>query len=453
MISLGCPRNLIDSEVLLGHAAGDGLLVAQDPADADVVVINTCGFIESAKEESIQTILEVCKQKETGSLKGVVAVGCLTQRYGDELRQEIPELDAVLGLSDYSSVPALIRHIAAGGDERFVNDTRGGNLKSAGSDRTRLLMTPRSYAYLRIAEGCNHTCTFCAIPSIRGKVRSKPLEVVVDEARGLAESGVRELILVAEDSTAYGMDTEHRRMLAPLLEALSEIAGIEWIRVLYAYPHTVGPDLTTVLRENPKLVPYLDIPIQHISSEMLRAMKRGVKSEQVRRILDRLREEVPGIAVRTTYIVGFPGETQQDFEQLLELTRDYKFERLGVFAYSDEEGTLAHGYDGAVPEEVVDSRIDAIMQVSRANIEQRNHSLVGTELRVLVDGHFGSSEADLSAYQSVGRTYADAPDIDCSVLFRERLRSGQFVTAKITGVQEYDLIAEATDSSGGRDTR
>ena len=459
MISLGCPKNLVDSEVLLGHAAADGLLVAHDVEDSDVAVINTCGFIDSAKEESIDTILEVTELKKQGKIQGVVVVGCLSQRYGDELRNEIPEVDAVLGLSDYSRVPQLLKHIARGGDERFIAPTQGGNLKDARSDTSRLVLTPRSYAYLRIGEGCDHVCTFCAIPGIRGKQRSKPIEVLVEEAQGLASGGVRELVLVAEDSTMYGMDWPGRqRRLADLLEALGTVDGIDWIRLLYAYPHTVSSKITEQLRENPKVVPYVDIPIQHISSPMLRAMKRGVSSEQVRKILDRLRDEVPGVAVRSTYIVGFPGETDQDFEELLALTKDYKFERLGVFPYSDEEGTPAHELDvERVPREVIDARIEAIMTASRANIEERNAGLVGREMRILVDGHLeggaptladGSAEdASLRArMRSVGRSYADAPEIDCSVFFESELTSGDFVDARIVGTSGYDLIAEPSDS-------
>ena len=453
MISLGCPKNLVDSEVLLGHAAADGILVAQDLQDADVAIVNTCGFIDSAKEESVNTILEVVGHKESGNLKGVVVVGCLSQRYGDELRAEIPEVDAVLPLSDYSRVPKLIAHLARGGDDRWQSDTRGGNLKDAKSDVQRLVLTPRSYAYLRIGEGCDHVCTFCAIPSIRGKQRSKPIEILVEEARGLVAGGVKELVLIAEDSTAYGMDWANRqRKLADLLVALSEVDGLEWIRVLYAYPHTVSKRITEQLRDNPKVVPYLDIPIQHISGPMLRAMKRGVSTEQVRRILDRLREEVPGIAVRSTYIVGFPGETEDDFEQLYNLTADYAFERLGVFPYSDEEGTPAHELDAEpVLDFEVERRIEAIMDASRANIDRRNASLVGTTMRVLVDGHvdeLGDGTADagcpVEGAKSIGRTYADAPQIDCSVFFKEALPSGDFVDAKIVGVEGYDLVAEVS---------
>ncbi len=449
LVSLGCPKNLVDSEVLLGAAAEDGILVARDPEDADVAIINTCGFIDSAKEESIQTILEIAKLKTEGALKGLVVVGCLSQRYGDELRRDLPEVDAVLGLSDYSKVPALIKHLAKGGDARFVMDTRGGKAKTKDSDRRRLLLTPKSYAYLRIGEGCDHSCSFCAIPLIRGKQRSKPIEVLVEEAEGLAAGGVRELILVAEDSTAYGMDwADNKRMLAPLLEALGQVPGIEWIRILYAYPHTVRKEITEQLRENPKVVPYIDIPIQHIASPMLRAMKRGVSSTQVRKILDRLRDEVPGIAIRTTFIVGFPGETQEDFEELLRLTKDFRFERLGVFPFSREEGTSSFDLPGDVDPELVRERIQAIMDASRRVIEERNASLIGSRMKILVDGAMEGDRLKGLGWKvgSLGRTFADAPEIDCEVYLEDSLPSGMFIEGEIVGSRGYDLLARPVSS-------
>ncbi|MCC7397055.1 MAG: 30S ribosomal protein S12 methylthiotransferase RimO, partial [Planctomycetes bacterium] len=331
MISLGCARNLVDSEVLLGHVVEEGLQVVQDVEDADVVVVNTCGFIETAKQESIDTILSVARLKDEGNLKGVIAVGCLAQRYGDELKKGIKELDAVFGLSDYSGVPAVVRRIVNGSTRRWAATVDGGKPKGPRSDQKRFLLTPKSFAYLRISEGCDHSCTFCAIPSMRGKNRSKPIDVLVEETQGLAAAGIKELVVVAEDSTAYGLDTTRKRQIHVLLEKLAAVDGIEWIRLMYAYPHTVAPELTTFLREHPKAVKYLDIPIQHISSPMLKSMKRGVSGEQVRGILDRLRDEVPGIAVRSTLITGFPGESEQDFAALRELVQSYGFERLGVF--------------------------------------------------------------------------------------------------------------------------
>lgn len=434
LISLGCARNLVDSEVLLGHAVAEGLQIVPDAEDADVVVVNTCGFVETAKQESIDTILSVARLKRDGGLKGVVAVGCLAQRYGEELRRSIPELDAVFGLSDYSGVPGVVRSIVNGSPRRWAATVDGGKPKGPRSDARRVLLTPKSFAYLRISEGCDHACTFCAIPAMRGRNRSKPLEVLVEEARVLAAAGVPELVIVAEDTTAYGLDLHRKRQIHTLLERLGEIDGIRWIRLMYAYPHTVAPELTAFLRGHQKAVKYLDIPIQHVSSPVLKAMKRGVSGAQVRGILDRLRAEVPGIAVRTTLITGFPGETQQDFAELLALVRDYRFERLGVFPYSREEGTPAHDLPGQVPADVAQARAAELMAAQREIMHGFQRTFVGRTVPVLVDG------CDAEAKRSVGRTFADAPEVDCRVLLPEGCAEpGEFVAAAITGAGEYEL--------------
>ncbi len=442
MISLGCARNLVDSEVLLGHAVEEGFSLVVEPSDADVVIVNTCGFVEEAKEESVETILDACRMKDDGSIKGVVAVGCLAQRYAKELEKDIPELDAVLGITDYSGVPKIIRKIVNGSEQRFVSSVDGGKPKAARSDIGRLLLTPKSYSYLRISEGCNHKCTFCAIPSMRGRNRSKPLDVLVEEASAIAAQGVKELVVVAEDSTAYGLDTHKKRLLHELLGKLGDVEGIEWVRLMYAYPHTVSQELTEVMREHPKVLPYLDIPIQHIASPMLRAMKRGVSSAQVKDILYRLRDEVPGIAVRTTFIVGFPGETDADFEELRDFTAEFAFERMGAFAYSREETTPAHDLENQIEPELALARQAELMAIQKTVIETRNQTLVGQTLPVLVDGR-DPGGAELC----IGRSIFDAPEVDCSVLLptsREdgvELRSGDMISCEITGVQGYDLVA------------
>ena len=437
MISLGCARNLVDSEVLLGHVVEEGLQVVKEADDADVVVVNTCGFIESAKQESIDTILSVARLKKEGNLKGVIAVGCLAQRYGDELRKSVPELDAVFGLSDYSGVPAVVRRIVNGSSKRWVAPVDGGKPKGPRSDTKRFLLTPKSFAYLRISEGCDHTCTFCAIPKMRGKNRSKPIDVLVEEAQSLAAAGIKELVVVAEDSTAFGLDTTRKRQIHVLLEKLGEVAGIEWIRLMYAYPHTVLPELTTFLREHPKAVKYLDIPIQHISSSMLKAMKRGVSGEQVRGILDRLRSEVPGIAVRSTLIAGFPGETEADFQAAKELVTSYRFERLGVFPYSQEEDTPAFDMPDQIPAEVAQARVAELMGLQREVMHGFHKGLVGKTLPVLVDGY------DAEAKQVVGRTWADAPEVDGRVLLpKGAAEAGQMVQVKITEAHEYELTGK-----------
>ncbi|MCY2955415.1 MAG: 30S ribosomal protein S12 methylthiotransferase RimO [Planctomycetota bacterium] len=437
MVSLGCARNLVDSEVLLGHAVEEGLQVVRDPEDADVVVVNTCGFIDSAKQESIDTILSVARLKKEGNLKGVIAVGCLAQRYGEELKQSIPELDAVFGISDYSGVPAVVRKIVNGTTRRFVATVDGGKPKSARTDQKRMLLTPKSFAYLRISEGCDHKCTFCAIPSMRGRNRSKPMDVLVEEAQILSAAGVKELVVVAEDSTAYGLDFARKRLLHELLAKVADTEGIEWVRLMYAYPHTVGNDLTTVLREHPKIVKYLDIPVQHISSPMLRAMKRGVDKDQVAGILWRLREEVPGIVVRSTFITGFPGETEKDFAELLQFVEEYRFERLGVFAYSREDGTPAHDLADQVPSEVAEERRMAIMKAQKKVMARFQKQFVGKTLRVLVDG------TDAAKKLVVGRTFADAPEVDCRVFLPTGSgQPGEFVDARITEALDYELRGE-----------
>ena len=439
MVSLGCARNLVDSEVLLGHVVEEGLQVVSEAEDADVVIVNTCGFIDTAKQESIDTILSVARLKKEGNLKGVIAVGCLAQRYGEQLTDQIPELDGVFGLSDYSGVPTVVRKIVNGSDKRWSATIDGGKPKGPRSDTKRCLLTPLSFAYLRISEGCDHTCTFCAIPSMRGRNRSKPIEVLVEEAQTLAAAGIKELVVVAEDSTAYGMDLNKKRQIHTLLEQLAEVDGIEWVRLMYAYPHTVLPELTTFLREHPKAVKYLDIPIQHISSPMLRAMKRGVKSEQVRGILDRLRDEVPGIAVRSTLITGFPGETEQDFAELKQLVSDYKFERLGVFTYSREETTPAFDMADQVPEELAEARAAELMAMQQKVMREFHEGKVGETVNVLVDGY------DEDAERMVGRTYADAPEVDGRVLLaKDSAKVGDLVRAKITSAGDYEWTAEVS---------
>ena len=443
LVSLGCARNLVDSEVLLGHVVEEGLQVVQDAEDADVVVVNTCGFIESAKQESIDTILSVLRLKQDGNLKGVIAVGCLAQRYGDELKKSVSELDAVFGLSDYSGIPAVVRRIVNGSSRRWVATVDGGKPKGPRSDQKRFLLTPKSFAYLRISEGCDHTCTFCAIPSMRGRNRSKPIDVLVDEARALAAAGVQELVVVAEDSTAYGLDTTRKRQIHALLENLGEVEGIRWLRLMYAYPHTVLPELTTFLREHPKAVKYLDIPIQHISSSMLKSMKRGVSGEQVRGILDRLRAEVPGIAVRSTLIAGFPGESEADFEAAKELVASYRFERLGVFPYSQEEGTPAFDLPDQVPAKVTESRVAELMELQCSVMRGFHESLVGKTLPVLVDG------CDADGKRVVARTWADAPEVDGRVLLPKGCAEpGQWLDVKITGASDYELTATVGTPAG-----
>ncbi|MEO0479773.1 MAG: 30S ribosomal protein S12 methylthiotransferase RimO [Planctomycetota bacterium] len=434
LVSLGCARNLVDSEVLLGHCAGEGLAIARNPEDADVVVVNTCGFIDEAKQESIDALLEACQLKADGRIKGVVAVGCLAERYTDDLRKELPEVDSIQGISDYSGVPQIVREIVNGTPDRMVSTVDGGKPKTARNDLGRVLLTPQSYAYLRISEGCNHTCAFCAIPSMRGRNVSKPIDVLVEEAKQIAAQGVREIVLVAEDSTAYGLDVDKKRRIHELVQAIADVPELHWVRLMYAYPHTVLPALTDVLREHSKVVPYLDIPIQHISSNMLKAMRRGVSGDQVRGILERLRGEVPGIALRTTFIVGFPGETEQDFQELEDFVKDFRFERMGAFTYSHEEGTRAFDLADDVPTEVADERRDRLMLAQQAIHIERNQSLIGQSLEVLVDGLDEDNQTVLA------RTTADAPEVDSVVrLPAGSGKAGELLAIEVTEADDYDL--------------
>jgi len=399
--------------------------------------VNTCGFVVEAEQESIDTIREACRLKESGSLKGVVAVGCLAQRYADDLRREIPEVDAVMGISDYSGVPTIVRRIVNGTGDRMVATIDGGRPKGARSDVGRFLTTPRSYAYLRISEGCDHKCAFCAIPSMRGRNRSKPLDVLLEETRAIAAQGVREIVLVAEDSTAWGLDLYRRRAVHELVAAIADVEGVAWVRLMYAYPHTVSKELTAVLREHPRVVPYLDIPVQHVSGPMLRGMRRGVSAEQVQGILWRLREEVPGIAVRTTLISGFPGETDRDHAELRRFVEEYRFERLGVFVYSHEEGTPAFAREDLVERAVAEERRAELMAIQKRIHLERNASLVGATLPVLVDGRAPNGTG------FVGRTFADAPEVDAVVRLPDgALASGELRDVRVTAFDEYDLVAE-----------
>ncbi|MBL8756146.1 MAG: 30S ribosomal protein S12 methylthiotransferase RimO, partial [Planctomycetes bacterium] len=352
-------------------------------------------------------------------------------------KKNVEELDAVFGLSDYSGVPAVVRKIVNGSTRRWVAPVDGGKPKGPRSDTKRFLLTPKSFAYLRISEGCDHTCTFCAIPKMRGKNRSKPIDVLVEEAKSLAAAGVQELVVVAEDSTAFGLDTTRKRQIHMLLEKLGEVDGIRWIRLMYAYPHTVLPELTTFLREHGKAVKYLDIPIQHISSPMLKAMKRGVSGEQVRGILDRLRSEVPGIAVRSTLIAGFPGETEADFQAAKDLVSDYRFERLGVFPYSQEEGTPAFDLKDQVPAKVTEARVAELMELQRGVMRTFHQGLVGKTLPAIVDGY------DADAKRVVARTWADAPEVDGRVLLPKGCAEpGELLDVTITKAHDYELEGE-----------
>lgn len=435
IVSLGCPKNLVDSEVIAGHAAREGFEFVVEPADADAVIINTCGFVESAVTESKDTIREICKLKAAGLIDAVLVVGCMVERFKGGLEKDLPGVDAFLPITDYSDLPRIL-HKALTQSGKIAIKSRGGRKRAHDTDLGRLLLTCPHVAYLRVAEGCNHRCSFCAIPSIRGTLKSKPINVLVEEARGLASLGVKEINLVAEDTTDYGHEKRDEPIFHKLLNKLGKVDGLEWIRILYAYPTRVSDALIDEIARNPKVVPYVDMPIQHISARILKSMRRNTSPERIREVIDALRDRVPGVALRTSVIVGYPGEADAEFEELYAFLEKVRFERLGAFLFSAEEGTAAFDLADPVPAEVAAGRLDRVMKLQQTFVEERNKSLVGTAMEVIVDAVFEKGGA-------IGRTHADAPEIDCSVNLTSRgqLAEGMIVTAEITGYNSYDLEA------------
>jgi ribosomal protein S12 methylthiotransferase len=437
-VTLGCPKNLVDSERMLGLLAQDGYALVPDAADADLVVINTCGFIDAARQESLGVIREMLDRKRAGQIKGVVVAGCLAEREKDLLLEQVPEVDQVVGVFGREEIARVADRILGGlREQRTLFQPAP---VQALSDRARLRVTPRHLAYLKVSEGCDRLCTFCAIPYMRGKHVTKPMEEVLREARELVADGVRELNLVAQDMTYYGVDLYGRPRLAELLRELEAIDGLDWIRVLYNYPQFVTDELCEVLGEGRKIVPYLDMPLQHINDRMLKLMNRRHTRAETESIIDRLRAAIPGLVLRTTFIVGFPGETDAEFEELLAFVNDRKFERLGVFPYSFEADTPAAKLPGHLPDDVKAARRDAVMQAQQPIAFGFNASLVGRTLEVLVDGPAPDTEGDLW----VGRTYADAPDVDGQVFVQgANLEPGDLVPCEIVAADGYDLVARA----------
>ena len=435
-MQLGCAKNQVDGEEMLGALAGANggqVQFVADKTDADVLIVNTCGFINSAKEESIAAILDAVKRKQRGQISKVIVTGCLAQRYADDLAREIPEVDAFLGIE---SGPQISRAVF-GSRPRQINlvESVAEKYPLVPQSRLRATATPWT-AYLKISEGCDHTCTFCAIPGIRGKHRSKPLERLVAEATQLALSGAKEFNLVAQDTTAYGMDLYGRLALPELLRALASIESVQWLRLLYCYPTMVRQPLLDALRELPQVISYIDMPLQHGSDPMLKAMKRGGSVEQYKRLFGKMRETLPDLALRTTFLVGFPGETDAHFDALLAFVREMRFDRLGVFTYSAEEGTPAVNLPGAVPPKVMRARRDALMAAQQPISLANNQKWLGRTLDVLIESRQGED--------SVGRSFRDAPEIDGAVIVRNcDARPGDIIPARITQAQPYDLYAEA----------
>lgn len=436
-ISLGCDKNLVDSEYMLGMLAEAGHTITDDEKTADIIVINTCCFIGDAKEESIQTILEMASYKESGSLKGLIVTGCLAQRYRDEIETELPEVDAVLGVHSYDGIVCAIQQVAEGKRYRKFDEPK--ELPPKGTKR--LVTTGGHYAFLKIAEGCEKHCTYCAIPQIRGKYQSAPLEKLVCEAKELAAGGVKELILVAQETTCYGVDLYGKKSLDRLLDELNQIPGLAWIRILYCYPEEIDDALIDAILRNEKVCHYLDLPIQHSVDDVLKRMGRKTGHDDIIRIVNRLRERIPDICIRTTLISGFPGETEQMHKELMEFVKEMAFDRLGVFTYSPEEGTPAEAFDGQVEEETKLARKEEILALQQKISFDINETLPGRELTAFIEGKV----ADEDAY--VGRTYRDAPGVDGYVFIRtnEILETGKFVNVEITGAYEYDLTGEIAE--------
>ena len=434
-VSLGCPKNQLDTEVMLHELVTAGYEITADETEADVVIINTCGFIESAKKEAIDNILDIAWLKENRSLRGLIVTGCLAERYRNDILTEFPEVDAVLGVGSIHNIAEAVERVLGGEKYTSFEDK---NCVRLGGDR--VLTTPEHSAYLKIAEGCDNRCTYCAIPSIRGKFRSREMDDIIAEAKDLESLGVKELTLVAQDTTKYGVDIYGEYKLAELLHRLSEETDIPWFRILYCYPDKITDELIAEMRDNERVLKYIDLPMQHISDGVLKKMNRHGGSALIREVVEKLRREIPDVVIRTTFIVGFPGETEEDFTELCEFVNEQKFEHVGVFTYSREEGTPAYKME-QIDEQVKLDRYDIIMRDQLLINEEYNEKKLGQTLKVLTEGY------DVVSESYYGRSYADAPDIDGKIYFigRKGIAPGTFVDVRIEEVLEYDLYGTALD--------
>ena len=438
-VSLGCDKNLVDTEMMLGQLSQEGFTFTDDEYEAEVIVINTCCFINDAKEESINTILEMAELKKQGTLKALVVTGCLAQRYKEEIQTEIPEVDCILGTTAIDQIVEAVKEVLAG-QEVGLKHIEDINRKPV-YGKKRIMTTGGHYAYMKIAEGCDKHCTYCIIPKIRGNFRSVPMEALIEEAKGLVEQGVKEIILVAQETTLYGQDLYGKKALPELLDKLNEIPGLYWIRILYCYPEEVTDELIDAIKRNDKVCHYLDIPIQHGSDAVLKRMGRRTNEQQLRDIVGKLRSEIPDICLRTTLISGFPGETFEDHEAVMHFVDDLEFDRLGVFTYSPEEDTPAAMMEDQIEEEVKIERRAEIMELQQEIAYDKADACIGQKLMVMIEGKV----ADENAY--VGRSYKDAPNVDGYVFVNtgKNLMTGDFVPVVITGSYEYDLIGEIED--------
>ena len=436
LVNLGCAKNQVDGEIMLAALQNAGYKIKDDAALADVAVVNTCGFINAAKQEAIDEILELARLKSEGKIRAIVVTGCLAERYREEIRKEIPEADAVVGIGADGDIVSVVGKVLGGEKEESFPDKTA--LPLCGE---RLLLTPSWSAYLKIAEGCSNRCSYCAIPMIRGGYRSRSMESIEQEARVLAENGAKELILIAQDTTKYGVDLYGKLMLPELLRRLAKIGGIKWLRILYAYPETVTDELLETIAEEEKVVKYIDLPLQHCNEQILRSMRRGGNRAELTALIRKMRVAVPGLVLRTTLIAGYPGETEEQFDELCSFVREMRFERLGCFAYSQEEGTAAAGLPGQIDEEEKQRRTEAVMEIQMNIMQEQGERLSGKTLRVLAEGF------DRYADCWFGRSYMDAPDVDGKIYFRSAGKKpvpGHFVKVKITDCIDGDLTGEVT---------
>lgn len=433
-VSLGCPKNLMDTENMLYDLSVKGYEIVAEDVDADVIIINTCAFIESAKQEAIDNILDIAWLKENHTLKGIVVTGCLAQRYKEQIFEQMPEVDCVLGTGSIDDIAAAVDAAYEGKKFSSFKD-----INNASFEGGRVVTTPEYFAYLRIAEGCDNCCSYCVIPSVRGRFRSRPMQEIIDEANDLVSMGVKEICLVAQDTTRYGEDLFGTYALDSLLSELSQIEGLKWIRLLYCYADRLTDGLIEEIATNDKVVKYLDIPLQHISDSVLKRMNRRDTSDGIRALIKKLRERIPGITLRTTFITGFPGETEEDFKELLSFIKETRFERLGVFEYSREEDTPAYDLPDQIPEKLKRKRYDILMKEQKRIHKENNEASVGKTFNVICEGY------DKAAEIYFGRSEADAPDIDGKIYFNapRRIKDGEIIKVRIDEVLDYDLLGTA----------
>jgi ribosomal protein S12 methylthiotransferase len=439
MVSLGCPKNAVDTEYLLGDLVNTGYEITPNQEEADVLVVNTCGFIESAKKESVDAILEMAQLKTDGRCQKLIVTGCLSERYSDDLLKEIPEIDHIFGVNQYPRLKQVLH--TADSAKAQARDQMNGPAEYFEPFADRILTTPSYSAYLKISEGCSNKCAFCIIPKMRGNIRSQPLESLVTEARQLAEQGVRELNLISQDTTMYGLDLRMKNGLVRLLKALVKVEGIAWIRLFYCYPTFIDHELIEFIQRETKICPYIDVPLQHIHDEMLARMKRQEREDKVKRMLDEIRAKIPGVALRTTFITGFPGETEAHFRHLRDFVQETQFDHVGVFTYSHEEGTTAFDYKDDVPEKIKQERKDELMQVQKAISLKKNQEKIGEVHPVLVEGIDGEE-----SYLVTGRLSTQAPEIDGQVIIEASdVEPGMIVPMRILSATDYDVVATQVD--------